>query len=171
MLETLYAAHRRQECLGVAEIGRRAGIFREAGWGVKSGNDHIAWGLISSLAKHGHVEKCVQANKKGGWKLSPAMAAGRDEAIRALREDSWGGDRRLAQLLRVVQWGLCIGCLVPFPDNVHVDHIVPRSLHGPDIWWNKRLLCAVCNMSRNNRPTDEWLRDRWGDDRWADYWP
>lgn len=51
VLEVLYEARKNGECIGAAEIGRRAGIFREPGLAQKQGNDYIVWGVLNSLAK------------------------------------------------------------------------------------------------------------------------
>lgn len=34
----------------------------------------------------------------------------------------------------------------------HNDHLIPRSLGGPDEPWNMAPACAYCNLSRNNTP-------------------
>jgi hypothetical protein len=34
---------------------------------------------------------------------------------------------------------------------LHVDHVVPRSLHGPDHLSNYQPLCGVCNASKGTR--------------------
>lgn len=44
VLEVLYNAKKNGECLGAAEIGRRADVFREPGYAARQGNDHIVWG-------------------------------------------------------------------------------------------------------------------------------
>ena len=51
VLEVLYEAKKNGECVGGAEIGRWAGIFREGGYAQKQGNDAIVWGVLSSLVK------------------------------------------------------------------------------------------------------------------------
>jgi 5-methylcytosine-specific restriction endonuclease McrA len=35
--------------------------------------------------------------------------------------------------------------------NPSVDHIIPRSLRGPDEEWNLRVLCGSCNSRRGAR--------------------
>ena len=149
VMEVLYEAALSGECLGPAEIGKRASIFREAKWARKQGNDDIVWGVLSSLAKSGLVTKCAQTNGRGGWMLSEEAEAARREVEEA--EHSWGGDKKLEELLRKRQWGLCIGCLGALGAKPHIDHIIPRSKGGPDTPGNKRLLCGTCNTGRNNR--------------------
>lgn len=74
VLDVLLEARHQNECLGRAEIGRRAGIFREPGHAGTGGNDAIVWGLLGKLAKQGRVEPCLQnsdePDKKKGWKLT-----------------------------------------------------------------------------------------------------
>ena len=70
VLEVLYAAKKSGECIGSAEISRRAGIFRESGYAQKAGNDSIVWGVLSSLVKDGLLDKCTQNNGNAGWELT-----------------------------------------------------------------------------------------------------
>lgn len=74
VLDVLLEAAHEGECIGAAEISRRAGIFRDPDTkedgGVASGNDWIAGGLLIKLRKAGRVERCEQTQKKGGWKLT-----------------------------------------------------------------------------------------------------
>ena len=165
----LEVLHESDECLGVAEICRRAGIFREPGYARKQGNDDIGWGVISSLVKTGHIIKCTQGNNKGGWMLSPDFRSERDRIMDA--SNNWGGDRKFSQVLHTRQYGLCVACLCPLTVDTHVDHIHPKSLGGSDDHVNKQLLCASCNMSRGAKPFDEWLAERYIDVPWADFDP
>lgn len=45
--------------------------------------------------------------------------------------------------------GLC-GGPVP-PDDIHLDHIIPRSLGGPDEFANLQVTHSACNMRKGNR--------------------
>lgn len=45
--------------------------------------------------------------------------------------------------------GLCGGDVEP--DEVHIDHILPRSLGGPDDLDNLQVSHALCNMRKGNR--------------------
>lgn len=36
-------------------------------------------------------------------------------------------------------------------DGFTVDHIVPRSVGGRDVWWNTTSSCAPCNTAKGNR--------------------
>lgn len=74
VLDVLWEARRNGECLGPAEISKRAGIFRESGLAKKSGNDDIVWGILAKLVKHGRVHKCrkdpLKSKKEDGWELA-----------------------------------------------------------------------------------------------------
>lgn len=76
VLDVLLEAWHKGECIGPAEIGKRAGIFREPGWAKASGNDDIVWGILGKLMKHQRVQRCAQDSSKpgneNGWKLSEA---------------------------------------------------------------------------------------------------
>lgn len=85
VLDVLLEARHERECLGPAEISKRAGIFREPGHAMTSGNDAIVWGILGKLAKHGRIEKCPQdkgkSHKLNGWKLT-------ESEYRSRRDDS-----------------------------------------------------------------------------------
>lgn len=68
----LEAFHSAQDCLGPAEISRRAGVFRERGTVKGLIHDAITAGILAKLHTHNRVERCKQANGRGGWKLTPA---------------------------------------------------------------------------------------------------
>lgn len=55
---------------GPADIGKRTGIFREAGLVKKSGNDDQVWGILGGLQKAGRIKQMTQPNGKGGWQLT-----------------------------------------------------------------------------------------------------
>lgn len=84
VLDVLLEAKEGGECLGAAEIGKRAGIFRESGYAMASGNDAIVWGILGKLVKHGRIQKCPQnrakPDKKDGWELT-------DEEYMVRRDD------------------------------------------------------------------------------------
>jgi hypothetical protein len=44
----------------------------------------------------------------------------------------------------------CRACGMADPDNLHVDHIIPRSLGGDDRLNNLQTLCGVCNNIKGN---------------------
>jgi DNA modification methylase len=53
---------------------------------------------------------------------------------------------------------LCNGCSVEFQIiNLEVDHIIPKSKGGANIYENYQLLCGTCNRIKGNRPM-EYLR-------------
>lgn len=45
--------------------------------------------------------------------------------------------------------GLCGGEVEP--DDVHIDHIMPKSLGGPDLLDNLQVSHSLCNMRKGNR--------------------
>ncbi len=45
-------------------------------------------------------------------------------------------------------------------DDVHRDHVVPRSRGGPDTASNIVIACADCNREKRDKLASEWLGDR-----------
>ncbi len=85
ILDVLLEARHEGQCLGAAEISKRAGIFRESGdpskGEPKSMNDAVATGMLIKLMKQGRVQRCEQQDKKvGGWELT-------DEEFERRRDD------------------------------------------------------------------------------------
>lgn len=80
LLDTAYE----EECIGAAEISRRAGIFREGDGGnpIASMNDAIVTGLLIKLYRAGKVEQCEQEGGRGGWKLTDAEFDRRRDDVR-----------------------------------------------------------------------------------------
>ena len=72
ILDILLEAKHEGECIGAAQIGRKAGIYRESG--AAQMNDAIATGVLNKLADEGRVERCSQTHypSRGGWELSDA---------------------------------------------------------------------------------------------------
>ena len=70
VLDVLLEARHEGDCIGAAEISKRAGIYREGGVGMAGMNDAIVHGLLSSLFGQNKVERCEQANRAGGWQLT-----------------------------------------------------------------------------------------------------
>jgi hypothetical protein len=86
ILDVLLEAAHEEECIGGAAISERAGIYREpdsreAG-GIAAGNDWVVGGLLTKLRKAGRVERCEQANGRGGWKLTDAEFQRRRDDVR-----------------------------------------------------------------------------------------
>ncbi len=174
VLEVLYLAKKNGKCMGGAEIGRRAGIFREPGWAIKQGNDLIVWGILNSLVKDGYLEKCTQqeGKQKGkpGWALTEQMFSQRDREVNEI--PSWGGDKRIIEIYRIKQWGFCPGCLSVLPNRPDIDHILPKSKGGDDTPENKQLLCPNCNRRRGNKSYNDFLADKMKDGtKFTDYTP
>lgn len=174
-LEVLYEAYKEDECLGAAEIGRRAGIFREPGYASKQGNDHIVWGILNSLVKDDLVTKCVQritktGKKIKGWKLTDDTFEQRNKEVTKVPD--WGGDKRIIKAYRKKQWNFCVGCLAVLPKKPDVDHIRAKSKGGADTADNKQLLCPNCNRRRGAKPFEEFVKERLSDgDEDTDYVP
>lgn len=75
VLDVLLEARHEGECIGAADISRKAGIFRDRGEGIVSEggiiNDAIATGLLVKLHLEGRVQRCTQThNNRGGWELT-----------------------------------------------------------------------------------------------------
>ncbi|MCY4007926.1 MAG: HNH endonuclease signature motif containing protein [Rhodobacteraceae bacterium] len=170
VLEILYEAKKSGECVGGAEIGRRAGIFRESGYAQKQGNDAIVWGVLSSLVKDGLLDKCVQSNNRMGWKLTQCAFDQRDREVGDIPD--WGGDKRIIDAYRLRQWGFCPGCLAVLPERPDVDHIRAKARGGSDDAENKQLLCPNCNRRRGAKPFAQFVAERLADgNEWTDYVP
>lgn len=79
ILDVLLEARHEEQCIGAAEISKRAGIFRDRG--VENIiNDAIATGLLVKLRDANKVQRCKQPNAKGGWELT-------DEEFERRRDD------------------------------------------------------------------------------------
>lgn len=169
-MEVLYSAKKSGECIGAAELGRRAGIFREPGYATKQGNDHIVWGILNSLVKDGFVTKCTQKNGRPGWELTDDAFVARDKEVSEIPD--WGGDRRIIAAYRLKQWGFCPGCLAVLPERPDVDHIRSKAKGGKDSAENKQLLCPNCNRRRGAKPFEKFVAERLADGgKWTDYEP
>lgn len=68
VLDVLWAAFHREECIGAAEIGRSAGIYGEKGLGII--NDAITWGILSKLVQEGRATRCQLTPRTQGFQLS-----------------------------------------------------------------------------------------------------
>ena len=84
MLDVLLTArYEEDECVGAAEISRRAGIYRQGGMGMSDMNDAIVHGILSKLYQEKKVERCKQPNDKGGWYLTDAEFQSRHDNVGA----------------------------------------------------------------------------------------
>lgn len=69
VLDVLLEAKHEGDCIGAADISRRAGIFRDRGE-VNIINDAITTGVLIKLHDEGRVQRCTQPNGRGGWDLT-----------------------------------------------------------------------------------------------------
>ena len=81
VLDVLLEAKHEGECIGAAEISRKAGIYRERGV-IDTMNDAIVTGLLVKLHSENRVESCAQSHaNRGGWELTDnEFAFRRDDA-------------------------------------------------------------------------------------------
>lgn len=80
VLDVLLEAKHEEECLGPAEISKRAGIFRDRG-SVNIMNDAIVHGVLVKLSDEGRVERCKQPTGRGGWELTEREFAERRDDV------------------------------------------------------------------------------------------
>ena len=81
VLDVLLEAKHEGDCIGAAEISRRAGIFRDRG-DVNIMNDAIATGVLVKLADEGRVQRCQQNDaNRGGWELTGSEFALRRDDV------------------------------------------------------------------------------------------
>ena len=81
ILDVLLEAKYETDCVGPAEISKRAGIFRDRGK-EDIMNDAICTGILVKLCDARKVERCAQENNKGGWKLTNEEFERRREDVR-----------------------------------------------------------------------------------------
>ena len=63
--------------------------------------------------------------------------------------------KNIRHVLYHKQDGKCAACKDPRPiQKLETDHIMPKSLGGPDIDTNLQLLCGWCNRTKGNRTMD-----------------
>jgi len=77
VLDVLLEAKHNNQCLGAAEVSKRAGIFRKPGEGIRGApgafNDAIVTGVLIKLIRANKVERCdinLGSGKGDGWTLS-----------------------------------------------------------------------------------------------------
>ena len=82
VLDVLLEAKHEGECIGPAEISRRAGIYRERG-DANMMNDAIVAGLLVKLHSENRVGRCTQTHaNRGGWELTDNEFASRRDDVR-----------------------------------------------------------------------------------------
>lgn len=80
ILDVLLEAKHEKQCIGAAEVGRRAGIYRDRGKSDTM-NDAVATGLLVKLEEQGRVQRCEQENTRGGWELTDKEFASRRDDV------------------------------------------------------------------------------------------
>ncbi len=70
VLDVLCAAYPEGHGLGAAEIGRRAGIYRDPG--IVQMNDAIVHGILNQAHEQGKVERKNQEKGRPGWMITEA---------------------------------------------------------------------------------------------------
>lgn len=81
VLDVLLEAKHEGDCIGPAEISRKAGIFRDRG-DVNIINDAIVTGILVKMADEGRVSRCQQAGaNRGGWELTNREYAQRRDDV------------------------------------------------------------------------------------------
>lgn len=83
VLDTLLKARYEDKCIGVAEISKQSGIFREGKVrDMKGMNDAIVTGILMQLYREDKVSRCLQRPSGGrGWKLA-------EEEFKRRRDDT-----------------------------------------------------------------------------------
>lgn len=71
-----------------------------------------------------------------------------------------GGDAHVIHTSHGVSGDFCSYCGHWIVGAVHLDHVHPRSLGGPDDVSNIVPACASCNLSKSNKPLLLWLLER-----------
>lgn len=71
---------------------------------------------------------------------------------------SWGGRKaqQLTTLTLVVKGTVCHLCGQLGADSA--DHVIPRSIGGPDVLENLEPAHGSCNSSRQDMPLADWFR-------------
>ena len=49
------------------------------------------------------------------------------------------------------QGNACFYCCEPMPDNIHVDHVLPRQVIQNDEMWNLVLAHEECNLLKSDK--------------------
>ena len=81
VLDVLLEAKHESDCIGPAEISRRAGVFRDRG-DVNIMNDAITTGILVKLHSEKRVKRCTQQGKKlGGWELTEREFSSRRDDV------------------------------------------------------------------------------------------
>ena len=86
VLDVLLEAKHEGECIGAAEISRRAGIFRLPETplpGKGRFNDAIVTGLLTKMLDEGRAQKCPQraGGREDGWELTEKEFAMRRDDV------------------------------------------------------------------------------------------
>lgn len=80
---------------------------------------------------------------------------------RRAREKACGGtiSKGITIFLMTSQCGLCVYCKVDITQKYHIDHIMPLALGGANNDDNIQLLCPSCNLRKNAKHPDIFMRE------------
>jgi len=94
---------------------------------------------------------------KASWRKANIESVRRqsviDSSIRRARLENNGAYLIIEKDLRRLFSNDCVVCQSP---GEHVDHIIPISRGGRHAIGNLQMLCASCNLSKNNKTMTEW---------------
>lgn len=118
----------------------------------RSVKDDIDWDIVARADTYFVNEKTgfrsveTYFGDPNHWILSPLFYAGR----------KWR-TCRYATLLQQGNWCRCCGARPPNAE-LHIDHIVPRSIDPSKAWdlSNLQVLCKECNIGKGNGDTRDW---------------
>ncbi len=81
VLDVLLAAKNKGECIGVAEISKRSGIYRSLENENSALNDSIVRGLLIKLICEDRIEECKKPNNQRGWQITEREFLDRKDEI------------------------------------------------------------------------------------------
>lgn len=130
-------------------------------WREANPEKHLA--QIRKFNEENRERRNAQARLRN--RLDPEKQRNKKHRRRALENDVESGFKLSLQELLESQNGLCAG------NDIYsnceqsnkkiprwtVDHIIPLSRGGPDIWWNTQAMCRSCNSSKHDKTMEEWI--------------
>ena len=161
------AAKRCEPCAKAAE--RRQGSLRHPENPERKREQGRRWRTENPEKHRESVRRCRAANPERARQQQRRRYAANPEPTRerARRRTARSGGpkpRRYRFLLYVIQGGRCGICHKEMDgfggDEMHVDHIIPLALGGPDIFANWQAAHAFCNLAKGDsgRPLPDNVR-------------